>query len=108
MPPRKTFTAAVLGSAIALTTGLVAIADNAPPASPPPAGSPSMPPRPQHGKGQHPGRFPMMMRARHQLQAAKASLQHAAHDFGGHRVKAIAAIDAALKEIELGMQAEKK
>jgi hypothetical protein len=33
------------------------------------------------------------------LQRARDHLQHAAHDFGGHRVEAIRAIDAALRQL---------
>lgn len=41
------------------------------------------------------------------LEAAKAHLQRAAHDFGGHRVKALRAVDAALAQLRLALQYDK-
>lgn len=38
------------------------------------------------------------------LQNARDHLDHAAHDFHGHRVDAIAAIDAALKQLRVCME----
>jgi hypothetical protein len=38
------------------------------------------------------------------LERAKAHLQRAAHDFGGHRVEAIAAIDRALEQLNLALR----
>ncbi len=42
------------------------------------------------------------------LERAKLHLQRAAHDFGGHRVEAIQAIDAALAQLRLALQYDKK
>ena len=42
-----------------------------------------------------------------ELQAARRELQTAAHDFGGHRVDAIRAIDAAVKQLRLAEQFDK-
>jgi hypothetical protein len=47
---------------------------------------------------------PEIMAAIRSLQAARDHLDHAAHDFNGHRVDAIAAIDAALKQLHICMQ----
>jgi hypothetical protein len=41
------------------------------------------------------------------LERAKLHLQKAAHDFGGHRVEAIRAIDAALEQLKLALQYDK-
>jgi hypothetical protein len=38
------------------------------------------------------------------LERAKADMQAAAHDFGGHRVDAIAACDAAIAQLRLALQ----
>lgn len=38
------------------------------------------------------------------LDNAKAHLEHAAHDFHGHRVDAIRAIDAAQRQLQICMQ----
>jgi hypothetical protein len=83
---------AVLGSA----TAYGVFAQGTPPHTP-------APPPPHHEKEPH----PEMTRAKTQLQAAKASLQKAAHDYSGHRVKAIKAIDEAIKEIDLGIASDK-
>ncbi len=42
---------------------------------------------------------PMIRKAEKQLLSARATLEHAAHDFGGHRAKAIGDIAAALGEL---------
>ncbi|HYR97460.1 MAG TPA: hypothetical protein VEO58_00490 [Gemmatimonadales bacterium] len=42
------------------------------------------------------------------LEAARLHLQRAAHDFGGHRVKAIRAIDAALGQLRLALKYDKE
>jgi len=41
------------------------------------------------------------------LERAKLHLQKAAHDFGGHRVEAIRAIDGALEQLKLALQYDK-
>jgi hypothetical protein len=41
------------------------------------------------------------------LERAKGHLQRAAHDFGGRRVDAIRAIDAALEQLKLALQFDK-
>jgi hypothetical protein len=41
------------------------------------------------------------------LEAARLHLRRAAHDFGGHRVKAIRAIDAALVQLKLALEYDK-
>ena len=38
------------------------------------------------------------------LEKAKFDLQHAAHDFGGHRVEAIQSIDRALEQLRLALK----
>jgi hypothetical protein len=42
-----------------------------------------------------------------ELVSARAELKNAAHDFGGHRVEAIRAIDGALKQLRLAQQFDK-
>ena len=41
------------------------------------------------------------------LEAARLHLERAAHDFGGHRVKAIRAIDVALVQLKLALEFDK-
>ncbi len=44
---------------------------------------------------------PRLARAIEQLRDARAYMQEAPHDFGGHRVDAIRATDEAIKQLEL-------
>jgi len=66
---------------------------------------PTRPARPVRGVVQEP--HPQIMAAIRALEAARLHLQRAAHDFGGHRVKAIRAIDAALVQLKLALQYDK-
>ena len=50
------------------------------------------------------GRHPEIQDALGALARAKNHLQHAAHDFGGHRVDAIRAIDEADRQLRICMQ----
>jgi hypothetical protein len=57
--------------------------------------------------GPHPGargHHPAIRAAIGALERAKADMQAAAHDFGGHRVDAIAACDAAIAQLRLALQ----
>ncbi|MFQ6537829.1 MULTISPECIES: hypothetical protein [Aphanothece] len=46
---------------------------------------------------------PNMKSALMSLNQARTSLEKAAHDKGGHRVKALKAIDEAIREVEAGI-----
>jgi hypothetical protein len=71
------------------------------------AASPSPTPvRPAAVIGQEP--HPEINAAIRALEAARLHLQRAAHDFGGHRVKAIRAIDAALGQLRLALKYDKE
>jgi len=50
------------------------------------------------------GNHPEIEAALRSLAGAKDHLQHAAHDFGGHRVDAIRAIDEADRQLRICMQ----
>lgn len=43
-----------------------------------------------------------------ELQEAKAELQAAPHDFGGHRADAVVAVDKAIEQLRLALQYDKK
>jgi hypothetical protein len=47
---------------------------------------------------------PKIEEAIHALEEAKADMEHAAHDFGGHRVDALHACDEAIKQLRLALQ----
>ena len=66
---------------------------------------PTKPARPVSGVVQEPHR--QIMAAIRALETARLHLQRAAHDFGGHRVKAIRAIDVALVQLKLALQYDK-
>lgn len=51
---------------------------------------------------------PEIRKAITQLERAKYDMQHAAHDFGGHRVAAIAACDNAIAQLRLALQYDKR
>jgi hypothetical protein len=59
------------------------------------------------GKGKK-ERHPHIHHALRELREAKKELETAAHDFGGHRVDAIQAIDEAIKQLELALKFDKK
>ena len=42
------------------------------------------------------------------LERAKYDLQHASHDFGGHRADALAATDKAIEQLKLALQYDKR
>jgi hypothetical protein len=41
------------------------------------------------------------------LRSSKDDLEHAAHDFGGHHVEAIRAIDEAIRQLEVCLKYDK-
>ncbi len=51
---------------------------------------------------------PAIRTAQKDLRHAKEALEHADHDFAGHRVKAIEAINTALDELKLALEADRK
>jgi hypothetical protein len=51
-------------------------------------------------------RRPAMHHALFELQEARTEMKNAAHDFGGHREKALLATDAAIKQIEIALEAK--
>ena len=70
------------------------------------AAHPTKPARPVSGVVQEP--HPQIMAAIRALEAARLHLERAAHDFGGHRVKAIRAIDVALVQLKLALKYDKE
>jgi hypothetical protein len=71
-------------------------ASPAPSAHPAPAASPAPP-------EQH----PEIREALEALRRAKEHMQHAAHDFGGHRVEALRATDEAIHQLEVCLKYDK-
>jgi hypothetical protein len=52
-------------------------------------------------------RHPEIREAIGALRRARAHLEHAAHDFGGHRVDAIKATDEAIRQLEVCLKYDK-
>jgi hypothetical protein len=50
---------------------------------------------------------PEIRRAITSLERARYALQHANHDFGGHRVAALAATDKAIEQLKIALQYDK-
>ncbi len=61
--------------------------------------------RERAGKGEA---HPAIRAAIRSLERAKSDLEHASHDFGGHRVEAIRSIDESIKQLTLALQYDKK
>jgi hypothetical protein len=74
-----------------------AVAAVVPAATPQPDAAPAIPPEPH----------PEIREALGALRRAKDRMEHAAHDFGGHRVEAIKATDAAIRQLELCLKFDK-
>jgi hypothetical protein len=53
-------------------------------------------------------KHPHIRSALAELTEARKELQTAAHDFGGHRVEAMRAVDAAIKQLRLAQQYDAK
>lgn len=51
---------------------------------------------------------PRIRSAIRELEAAKVELQKAPHDFGGHRVDAVRAVDNAITQLKLALQYDKR
>jgi hypothetical protein len=89
------FCAAVLAMALP-----AAAANGAPAVKPAPPTAAKAAPAP-------PERHPKIREALSALRASREDLEHAAHDFGGHRVDAIHAIDEAIKQLEICLKYDK-
>jgi hypothetical protein len=74
-------------------------------AKPSPNPTPSAKPAPEAPVP--PEKHPQIREALAALRNSKEHLEHAAHDFGGHRVEAIRAIDEAIHQLEICMQYDK-
>ena len=60
------------------------------------------------GTGARRERHPEIRKAIAALERAKTDMQHASHDFGGHRADALAACDKAIQELKLALQYDKR
>ena len=72
-----------------------------------PSPSPAPSPKPAAAAPVPPERHPKIREAIAALRASKEDLEHAAHDFGGHRVDAIHSIDEAIHQLEICLKYDK-
>ncbi len=97
----RTIASLLPAAALGLTLAFPAAAANPKPApNPAPTAKPAPAPVP-------PEKHPQIHEALESLRNAKQHLEHAAHDFGGHRVEAIHAIDEAIHQLQICMQYDK-
>ncbi len=102
----KSSTLFVAGALALATFGVTALAQTPPSPEPPPSTTP--PPAgvpPTTGHHEH---HSTIRAAIHALEKAKAELEHADHDFGGHRADALAECDKAIEQLHLALQFDKK
>jgi len=66
------------------------------------------PARQQAARREKNEQHPRIHAAIKELQEAKAELQAAPHDFGGHRADAVVAVDKAIEQLRLALQYDKK
>ncbi|HEX4075449.1 MAG TPA: hypothetical protein VHX49_08635 [Candidatus Acidoferrales bacterium] len=99
---KHSFLALVAALALAFALALPAAAPAAPATPKPhPAAAPAPAPAPA------PEPHPEIRDAIASLQHARDHLNHAEHDFGGHRVEAIQAIDQAIAQLRICMKYER-
>jgi len=72
-----------------------------------PAAAPAAPAPPKPAASPAPEPHPEIREAIAALQRAKEHMEHAAHDFGGHRVDALHATDEALRQLRICLQYDK-
>jgi len=93
-------------ASLALTFAFIASTPAAPnKGNPPAAAVPSPVPSPATAAAAEP--HPQIREALAALRHAKEHMEHAAHDFGGHRVEALRATDEAIRQLELCLKFDK-
>ncbi len=92
-----------LSAAAVLAVMLCPVASQARPAAPHPAS-----PKPAAASPGTPEKHPEIRAAIRALETAKQHLQQGAHDFGGHRTKALEHVNQALEECHRALEFDKK
>jgi hypothetical protein len=107
---RKSF--ATIGmslAAAAVVLTMPALAASSASASPMSAAAPQQTATPiKKATGARRERHPQIRKAIAALERAKTDMQHASHDFGGHRADALAACDKAIEQLKLALQYDKR
>ena len=110
---RKSFAAigmslAVAGLAVAMPVSVVSSAAASPVSVDQSAIAPQQVAAPiKKGAGARRERHPEIRKAITALERAKADLQRANHDFGGHRAEALEACNKAIEQLKLALQYDK-
>jgi hypothetical protein len=91
------FATAILVSALAFSTAVPAA----------PGGTASPAPAPQPAAASAPEEHPQIREAIAALRNAKGHLEHANHDFGGHRAEALRATEEALHQLQICLKYDK-
>lgn len=78
------------------------------PASPKAPAAVAAAPQPAAAPAALPEPHPEIREALGAMRRAKEHMEHAAHDFGGHRVEAIQATDAAIRQLELCLKFDRE
>jgi hypothetical protein len=78
------------------------------PKAPAAAAVPAAAPQPAAAPAALPEPHPEIREALGAMRRAKEHMEHAAHDFGGHRVEAIQATDAAIRQLELCLKFDRQ
>lgn len=103
---------AVVAASIALVFSLMigAFAQTPEPSTPAstPTSPATTPPTQEHHHRHHGERHPEISRAIRHLKEARYNLQRGAHDFAGHRVKALELTNQALQECQQALKADKQ
>ena len=86
----------------------ISYAQTEPAATTPAAASEAVKQHRMHEHGHEHARHSEIHKAMRKLKGAKHDLVNAHHDFGGHKAKAIAAINSALEELRDALQATDK
>ena len=92
---------------LALALCLSVTSTPASPNSPAAAAVPAATPQPAAAPAALPEPHPEIREALQALRGAKQHMEHAAHDFGGHRVEALKATDEAIRQLEVCLKFDK-
>ena len=98
----------IIGLLVAAVLALAVALASAAPAPPKARAVPSAAPQPAKAPAAEPAQVhPEIRDAIASLRKAKGHLQHAAHDFGGHRAEALRTTDEAIRQLEICMRFDK-
>jgi hypothetical protein len=97
-----------LSAVVALAMALcMTVTTPAAPKTPAAATVPAATPLPNAAPAAAPEPHPEIRESIASLRRAKEHMEHAAHDFGGHRVDAIRATDEAIRQLEICLKFDK-